>query len=54
MKFLKNVRTELKKVKWPDRKYMLKYTIATMAFVLFFALYFYGINALVAFLKGLI
>lgn len=54
MKFIKNVKSEINKVKWPDRKYMMKYTVATMAFVLFFALYFYGINALVALLKGLL
>ena len=53
MKFLKNVRTELKKVKWPDGKYMAKYTVATISFVVFFALYFYGISAVVALIKGL-
>lgn len=53
MKFLRNVRSELKKVKWPEKKYMVKYTIATMFVVVFFSLYFYGINIVVALLKGL-
>ena len=53
MKFLKNIKKELEKVKWPDKKFMAKYTIATMAFVIFFALFFYGITALMAFIRGI-
>jgi len=53
MKFLKNVIKEMKKVKWPEKKYMLKYTVATLAVVIFFALFFYGINVVVALVKGL-
>ena len=53
MKFLKNVISELKKAKWPDRKYMVKYTIVTVALVLALALYFYGVTFLVALIKGL-
>lgn len=53
MKFLRNVRSELKKVKWPEKKYMVKYTIATMAVTIFFSLYFYAINVVVALVKGL-
>ena len=53
MKFLNNVRSELKKVKWPDKKCMVKYTIATICFVVFMGLYFYLLNVLVALVKGL-
>lgn len=53
MKFLKNVVSELKKVKWPNKKYMIKYTIVTLAVVIALALYFYGINVVVAFIKEL-
>ena len=53
MKFLKNVISELKKVKWPEKKYMVKYTVATLAVVVFFSLYFYGLNVVVALVKGL-
>ena len=53
MKFFKDVKGELSKVHWPDRKYMVKYTVATMGFTIFFALYFYGISAVVALIKGL-
>ena len=53
MKFLKNVISELKKVKWPDKKYMLKYTIATLVVTITMALYFYGLNILLVLLKEL-
>ncbi len=53
MKFIKNVKKEMQKVKWPEKKYMTKYTIATIAVVLFFALYFYGLNVVIALVKGL-
>lgn len=53
MKFLKNVINELKKVKWPDKKYMVKYSVATLAVVVFFGLYFTAINVVVALVKGL-
>ena len=53
MKFFKKVKDELKKVKWPDGKYMLKYTIATMVLIIFLGLYFFGITALISVLKDL-
>ena len=51
--FIKEVKAELKKVKWPDKKYMVKYTIATLAVSITLALYFYGINVLLVLLKEL-
>ena len=53
MKALKNVRSEMSKVKWPDKKYMIKYSVACFGMTIFLALYFYGLNVLMAFLKGL-
>ena len=52
--YFKQVKGELKKVKWPTRKELIKYTISTLVFVIFFALFFYGIETLFAFVKGLI
>ena len=58
MKFLKNIRKELKNVKWPDKKYMLKYTISTIAVVIFLALFFtlviVLVSGLTAFVRELI
>lgn len=52
--FYKEVKSELKKVKWPSKKEMIKYSISTLCFVVLFALYFFGIESLFAFVKGLI
>ncbi len=53
MKFFKEVINELKKVKWPDKKYMIKYSIATFVTVIMCALYFYLITVVFALIKGL-
>ena len=52
--YFNSVKNEMKKVKWPTKKEMLKYTISTLCFVVLFALYFFGIESLFAFIKGLI
>ena len=44
---------EMEKVKWPNKKYMVKNTIVTIGIILFLSLFFFGINLLVALLKGL-
>lgn len=49
--FMKEVRNEVAKVKWPSKKDMVKYSIATIAFVIFFALFFYFIDVILALLK---
>ncbi len=53
-KFLSEVKSELGKVKWPNRKDMIKYSIATIIFVIFFAGFFYLIDLAVAFVKTLV
>ena len=50
-KFLREVKSEMNKVKWPSRKDMIKYSIATIVFVIFFALFFYAIDLILALLK---
>lgn len=52
--FLSEVKKELGKVKWPSRKDMVKYSIATICFVIFFAGFFYLIDLAVAFVKTLV
>lgn len=53
MKFLKSVKKEMSKVKWPDKKYMIKYSIATFAMIISVSVYFYVITAIFAVIKGL-
>lgn len=52
--FFKNVFGELKKVKWPTRKEMVKYTFATVIFICLLAVFFYGITYGMAFIKSLV
>ena len=53
-KFFSEVKKELGKVKWPNRKDMIKYSIATIVFVIFFAGFFYLIDLTVAFIKSMV
>ena len=51
--FFKDVKKEISKVKWPSRKNMIKYTIITVVFILFFALFFLSLDLIIAFIKSL-
>lgn len=53
-KFFSEVKKELFKVKWPNKKDMVKYSIATIIFVIFFACFFGAINLLMTLLKTLV
>ncbi len=50
--FFHEVRKELKKVTWPSKKNMIKYSIATIVFVVFFSLFFYLIEIILAAIKA--
>ena len=52
--FIGAVRAEMRLVRWPKAKEVVKYSIAVLVFVLFFAGFFYVIDALFALLKGAI
>lgn len=48
------VKSELKKVKWPTKFEITKYGIAVLIFIIAFGLYFYGLDALFAWLSSLV
>ncbi len=52
--FLVDTKHEMKKVKWPNKKDMATYSIATISFIAFFALFFTISDLLLAGLKVLI
>ncbi len=52
-RYLKSVRKELKLVKWPTAKEVLKYTISTLVFCLFIVAFFIVLNLIMSFVKGL-
>ena len=45
------VKSEFKKVRWPSKKEMIKYSIATICFIIFFALFFWIIELVAWLLK---
>ena len=51
--FFKGVKKELAKVKWPTAKEVLKYTIATVVFIIILVAFFAALNLLMSFVKGL-
>ena len=52
--FCHGVKTEFQKVHWTSGKDMVKYSIATIVFVIFCGLFFYAIDVIFAFIKSLI
>ena len=51
--WFKGVKSEFKKVRWPNKKEMVKYSIATISFIIFFALFFFAIEGIVYLIKTL-
>ncbi len=50
--FFKEVHKEMSKVKWPSKKDMIKYSTATIIFIIFFGAFFFAIDFLVAMIKA--
>ncbi len=51
--FFKGIRNELKLVKWPTFKEILKYTIATIIFCIILIIFFQILDLILAYVKGL-
>lgn len=52
-KYFKGVIKEIKRIRWTSGKDLLKYSVATVVFVLFFGLYFYAIDWIVLVVRSL-
>ena len=52
-KYFKGVGKELKRIRWTERKDLVKYSICTLLFVLLFGVYFYAIDWLVLLVRSL-
>ncbi len=52
--FFKSVKNEMGKVRWPLKKEMVKYSIATLSFIIFFALFFTVGDLIIAGVKMLV
>ena len=51
--YFKGVKKEIGRIRWTTGKDLVKYSIATIMFVLFFGVYFYLIDLAVAFIRSL-
>ncbi len=51
--FFKGVKKELKIVRWPSSKGLVKYSTVTVILLAFFGLFFYILDAVFAFIRGL-
>ena len=52
-KYFRGVITETKRIKWTTVKDLIKYSIASVVFVLFFGMYFYGIDWIALLVRSL-
>ena len=50
--YFKGVKKEAARIKWTSKKDLLKYSISTISFMLFFGVFFYLIDMLVALLRS--
>ncbi len=51
--FCHGVKSEISKVHWPSKKELVRYSIATIIFIIFLALFFYLIDIIFAFVQAL-
>ena len=52
-KYFKGVLKEIKRIRWTSGKDLLKYSVATVLFVLFFGVYFYAIDWIALLIRSL-
>lgn len=49
--WFQSVKQEFKKVRWPNKKDMIKYSTATISFIIFFGIFFYIIELIMYLIK---
>ena len=52
-KYLHDDKKEMKKVRWPNRKELFNYSLATIVFIVFFGVFFSLTDVLLAFVRTL-
>ncbi len=51
LRYFIGVKKEMERVRWPNMQHMIKYSVATIITIMFFALFFYLIDIIVAIIK---
>ncbi len=54
MIFCHGVKSEVSKVRWTNKQDMVKYSVATIVFIIFCSLFFYGIDFIFALIQSLV
>lgn len=54
LKFFIGVKKEMAKVRWPNKKEMIKYSIATISFIMFFGVFYALTDFILAGIKTII
>lgn len=52
-RYFSGVKKEISRVRWLSKKNLVKFSIATISFVVFFSLYFYAIDYITAWFRTL-
>ena len=50
--YFKGVRKEIARIRWTNKKDLIKYSVSTIVFMIFFGVFFYAIDLLVALLRS--
>lgn len=50
--YFKGVKKEVSRIRWTSKKDLIKYSVSTVAFMVFFGVFFYVIDLLVALLRS--
>lgn len=53
-RFLVGVKSEMKKVRWPSKKNMIENSVATLSFILIFAVFFAALDLVLSLIKTVI
>lgn len=52
IEYFKGVKKEISRIRWASKKELIKYSLSTILFMVFFGVFFYAIDILVALLRS--
>ena len=52
IEYFKGVKKEISRIRWTSKKELVKYSVSTVSFMIFFGVFFYAIDLLVALLRS--
>ena len=52
IEYFKGVKKEISRIRWTSKKELIKYSLSTVLFMLFFGLFFYAIDLLITLIRS--